>query len=124
MRRLVRLAVVLLSLGLAAAPALALAPQASFKHRAIPGAGRPKANLKGVLAADAKQTASRRPPAVTSAAAAAGPGGLKPMSPQPARPAPAQCRQTCAQTYYFCRASPYDSDCAGTWGQCAAACNR
>jgi hypothetical protein len=34
-----------------------------------------------------------------------------------------QCRMSCAQTYYFCRAGDHPDDCAGPWGQCVATCN-
>jgi hypothetical protein len=36
---------------------------------------------------------------------------------------PSECRMTCAQTYYYCRAGDRPDDCAGTWGQCVATCN-
>ena len=36
---------------------------------------------------------------------------------------PSDCRMTCAQTYYDCRAGDHPDECAGTWGQCVATCN-
>ena len=36
---------------------------------------------------------------------------------------PSECRMSCAQTYYFCRAGDHPEDCSGGWGQCVAACN-
>jgi hypothetical protein len=33
------------------------------------------------------------------------------------------CRQTCAQTRYFCEADPNADDCGAAWGQCVAACS-
>jgi hypothetical protein len=61
----------------------------------------------------------------------------QPPRPAPARPAaqvslraaasapggdPSDCRMSCAQTYYFCRAGEDPDACAPTWGQCVAAC--
>jgi len=44
---------------------------------------------------------------------------------QPAEvpPDPAECRTTCAQTYYFCRAGDRPEDCGSPWSQCVVACN-
>ncbi|MFD1192197.1 hypothetical protein ACFQ27_16535, partial [Phenylobacterium conjunctum] len=39
------------------------------------------------------------------------------------RSAPAQCRQACAQEYYFCLAGDGTDDCAPHWGQCRARCD-
>jgi hypothetical protein len=36
---------------------------------------------------------------------------------------PSDCRMSCAQTYYFCRAGEDPDACAPTWGQCVAGCN-
>jgi hypothetical protein len=33
-----------------------------------------------------------------------------------------ECRMSCAQTYYFCRAGDIQDSCAPTWSQCVAAC--
>ena|SRR5471030_1774686 len=42
----------------------------------------------------------------------------------PSLPAdPSECRMSCAQTYYFCRAGDHPEDCSGGWGQCVAGCN-
>jgi hypothetical protein len=32
------------------------------------------------------------------------------------------CRQTCAQTYYFCAAGQAAIECPGSWSRCAAGC--
>jgi hypothetical protein len=48
---------------------------------------------------------------------------VTPPAPVGAPDDPAQCRMSCAQTYYFCRAGDHPDDCAGTWGQCVATCN-
>lgn len=34
----------------------------------------------------------------------------------------AQCRQDCAQAYYFCLSSEAPEACPGTWSQCRAGC--
>lgn len=59
---------------------------------------------------------SARPAAVQTAAIA---------PPTPATPPadPSECRMTCAQSYYFCRAGDHVDDCARTWSECVVACN-
>ncbi len=47
------------------------------------------------------------------------------MSLLPAGPDQPLCRTTCARSYYFCLSGgDAAEDCGGTWGQCAARCNR
>jgi hypothetical protein len=63
------------------------------------------------------------PSAQASVQHAATPPVLAPPAPISVPTDPAQCRMSCAQTYYFCRAGDHPDDCAGTWGQCVATCN-
>ena len=88
---------------LVALPALALAADAG-------GGGRLK-------------YAAPQPPQATVQAAATIPV-IIPPPPAAAPPMePSECRMSCAQTFYFCRAGDHPEDCAGTWGQCVASCN-
>lgn len=127
MRRFVLLAV-LLSLGLAAGLSGAAAQEAQVKHKVIPGAGKPKPNLRGSQPVNAKPAQNAKPTAVPAANSGSGPTAMGLAPTAALLPSPSgdggQCRMGCAQTYYFCAASPDDSDCASTWGQCASACNR
>jgi hypothetical protein len=79
--------------------------------------------------------------ALPTLALTAGAGVIKPAarpatvqtaatSPTIAPPAPAappadssECRMSCAQTYYFCRATDRVDDCARTWSECVIVCN-
>jgi hypothetical protein len=76
------------------------------------------------LAADVGAGRAKPP---SSAQATVQRAATPPVSTPPARVSvpddPAQCRMSCAQTYYFCRAGDHPDDCAGTWGQCVATCN-
>jgi hypothetical protein len=91
---LARLAVLLVAL-----PALALAADV---------------NSGGTKPASAAQATVQR---------AATPPVVAPSAPVSVPTDPAQCRMSCAQTYYFCRAGDHPDDCAGAWGQCVATCN-
>jgi hypothetical protein len=63
------------------------------------------------------------PPKVAAAPSPAPqPAALRTPTPPPAQD-PADCRMSCAQTYYFCRAGERPDDCGGSWSQCAATCN-
>jgi len=64
-----------------------------------------------VVAQPARPEPVRRALQVSSPATAAKPAGD-----------PSDCRMSCAQTYYFCRAGEDPDACAPTWGQCVAAC--
>jgi hypothetical protein len=78
------------------------------------------------LALAADVTADRTQPAAPAQASvqrAATPPVITPPAPVSVPADPSQCRMTCAQTYYFCRAGDRPDDCAGTWGQCVATCN-
>jgi hypothetical protein len=46
-----------------------------------------------------------------------------PIASAPVGGAPQQCRQSCAQTYYFCLSSDDGGSCSATWGQCRSACD-
>ena len=48
---------------------------------------------------------------------------IEPPAPSLPPADPSECRMTCAQSYYFCRSGDHVDDCAGTWGECVAACN-
>jgi hypothetical protein len=78
------------------------------------------------LAADAnadRTKATSTSPAQATVQRAATPPVITPPAPVSVPADPAQCRMSCAQTYYFCRAGDRPDDCAGTWGQCVATCN-
>ena len=78
------------------------------------------------LAADAPPPSGKITLPPPKAAAAATPAPQPAALPTPAPPPvqdPADCRMSCAQTYYFCRAGDRPDDCAGSWGQCVATCN-
>jgi hypothetical protein len=92
---LARLALLLIAL-----PALALAADV--------GADRSKAASPSSAQATVQRAAT--PPVTT------------PPAPVSVPTDPGQCRMSCAQTYYFCRAGDHPDDCAGTWGQCVATC--
>ena len=76
------------------------------------------------LAADvgADRTKAGSPSSATVQRAAT-PPVIAPPAPVSVPADPAQCRMSCAQTYYFCRAGDHPDDCSGTWGQCVATCN-
>src|ERR1700722_18101997 len=97
-----------LTLLLVALPALALAADGgdAGKIRAAP--------QPTVQQAATTPTAS--PPTVS-------PPKLTPSAPTTAPADPSECRITCAQSYYFCRAGDNPDNCSGTWGQCVATCN-
>jgi hypothetical protein len=95
---LVRLIILALAL-----PAMALAADAPA----------PSAKIRVVAPAAARRQSpvpAPSPVAPTSASAWAAPSD------------PAQCRMSCAQANYFCRASDHPDDCAGPWTQCVAGC--
>ena len=82
------------------------------------------------LAADAppgagKITIIKQPPKVAAAAPAPAPAPA--LTPAAVSPAPrvdaSECRASCAETNYLCRASDQPDDCGGHWSQCVAACN-
>ena len=83
------------------------------------------------LAAAAPSTSDGGRPVIPPQPKAAAPAPAPPAAPtpvllsQPAEvaPDPAECRSTCAQTYYFCRAGDRPEDCGSPWGQCVVACN-
>ena len=77
------------------------------------------------LAADAGGNPPATPPA-TAAQGAASPANpsqppAPPMSPAVA-PDSTDCRMSCAQANYFCRAANDESDCSPAWSRCVAAC--
>lgn len=63
------------------------------------------------------------PTALEAAAAALAAARAQSTPAAQVRAAPAQCRLTCAQEYYFCLAGDGTDDCAPHWGQCRAACD-
>ena len=78
------------------------------------------------LAADGGANKSAAPPQPTvqqvSTAPTISPPKLTPIAPiSPTDPA--ECRMSCAQTYYYCRAGDQPDECAGSWGQCVATCD-
>jgi len=79
------------------------------------------------LAADGdaiKNAAARQPSAQpASTTPAISPPKITPPAPTVSPADPAECRMSCAQTYYFCRAGDQPDECAGTWGQCVASCD-
>jgi hypothetical protein len=79
------------------------------------------------LAAVGGATKTESPPQPEVQQAATAPTILPPKISPPAvttAPAdPSECRMTCAQTYYFCRAGDQPDECAGTWGECVATCD-
>jgi hypothetical protein len=73
----------------------------------------------------------RMPPPKPSAAQPAADASI-PAPPAPVAPLagyataandPDQCRMSCAQSAYFCRAGDDASSCDGAWSQCVASCN-
>ncbi|MFN3521795.1 MAG: hypothetical protein ACK4YQ_06070 [Phenylobacterium sp.] len=107
---MVREAVLILSLILAAASAQA--------QTAAP--------LRGARPA----LAAASPPqgAETEAAPSPAPAPAAPLASAASPPAAlgdtaGQCRLSCAQSYYFCLASELADDCPGAWSQCRAACD-
>lgn len=105
---MVREAVLILSLILAAASAQA--------QTAAP--------LRGARPA----LAAASPPQGAETEAAPSPAPAAPLASAASPPAAlgdtaGQCRLSCAQSYYFCLASELADDCPGAWSQCRAACD-
>jgi len=79
------------------------------------------------LAADGgeiKSSAARQPSVQqVSTTPTNSPPKITPAAPTTSPADPSECRMSCAQTYYFCRAGDQPDACAGTWGQCVATCN-
>jgi hypothetical protein len=78
------------------------------------------------LAADAgggavKPAAQSARPATVQAAATT--PTIAPPAPSAPPVDPSECRMTCAQSYYFCRAGDHADDCAGTWSECVVGCD-
>lgn len=46
-----------------------------------------------------------------------------PIASAPVGGGPQQCRQSCAQTYYFCLSAGDGDYCSANWGQCRSACD-
>jgi hypothetical protein len=80
----------------------------------------PGASGKRTPLAERATPATARPNASPTASVQRTPFGLQAAN---APVDPAQCRMTCAHSYYFCPSSPGDSDCAATWSQCLADCS-
>jgi hypothetical protein len=47
-----------------------------------------------------------------------------PATPPEAAIDPGQCRETCAQPYYFCLASEAAASCPQSWSRCLTDCDR
>jgi len=103
---------------LIAAPALAAAPGSL---RAV---GSSASGLRGSQAATAAATPTPAtaplPPPIQSKA----PLAFFASDAQPAARDVGQCRQGCAQAYYFCLAGGDASSCPETWTSCRSDCSR
>ena len=78
------------------------------------------------LAADAppaspKITVVAQPASAAATPAAAPTPKLQPVATAPATD-PSECRMSCAQTNYFCRAGDQPDGCSDAWTQCVASC--
>ena len=108
---------------LIAGPALA-APSGSLR---VVGSSSDAAGLRG-----AQSPSSMAAPAVTTPAPAPLPPPIQSKAPlvffasdaQPAARDVGQCRQGCAQAYYFCLAGGDASSCPETWTSCRSDCSR
>ncbi|MBV9995557.1 MAG: hypothetical protein JO127_10120 [Caulobacteraceae bacterium] len=85
----------------AAVPAVALAAGPTASRYQVPAPQAQRDTLSPALQASAP---AAQPVAVRAAAE------------------PADCRMSCAQSYYFCRAGDDPDGCAPTWSACVAAC--
>jgi len=74
---------------------------------------------------DAVKSSAMRLPVVQKASTAptVTPSKMTPLAPIVTPTDPGECRTSCAQTYYFCRAGDQTDECAGNWGQCVATCD-
>ncbi len=132
-----RISVFLLSLALAAAPALAGHAQSDdAKAKPAPKMKLP-ASLRGPVSPQVPLGAAPPAPSTNASAttAAIAPKGGVPAKQRAitamrlaspiasAKPDLGQCRTACAHTYYFCQAGPSVTDCAGAWGQCLSDCS-
>jgi len=61
------------------------------------------------------------PPAKPDPVANAAPAGTE--APPPTVADPSECRMSCAQTMYFCRAGDHPDDCSSGWSKCVSTCN-
>jgi len=116
MRRVLPLAVLILAV---ASPAGAQQKKSRIK---VPPAA--AAGLRGPVAAQAPAVRQSPIPVAMSPDISAQSLFLPtPIASAPVGGAPQQCRQTCAQTYYFCLAGDQQDECSASWGQCRSACD-
>ena len=101
-----------------AALALVLASPAGAQQKGKLSQPAPGVALRGAQTAD-----PAAPTAAEAAAAALAAARARSTPVSEPRSAPAQCRQACAQEYYFCLAGDGTDDCAPHWGQCRARCD-
>lgn len=103
--------------------ALAVCGPAGAQSKARPKVPPASSGLRGAVSATtpASRPATPAPPPLDySAQSLFLPA---PIASAPVGGAPQQCRQSCAQTYYFCLSGGDGDYCSANWGQCRSACD-